>query len=458
MIVVVGVSHHSAPIEVREKVALPAEAVEAFLVRLGESPNVGEAFLVSTCNRVELVAVPRETTAVGLVGCERECVDALAAVSSDVRPHLYRYSGVDGLRHLLRVACSLDSLVVGEPQILGQLKQGFETGKKARTVGSRLHRIFSRVLRGAKSVRSQTLIGSGQVSIPSIAVDLASQIFGSLRGHVAVLVGAGEMGRAVTKLLGDAGAEVHVVGRSLERVAPVVAELGGVAHDLQELEGLLKRADVLVSSTSASEFVVTEKLLRSAKRARRGRNLFLIDLAVPRDIEPSVANLEGVFLYNVDDLSAVAESSAENRRREAERAAELVDRLLVDFLRWLDAEQATPVIKALRARLRQNMDVEFERSLRGKLRGLDDEQRRAVAKMLDSALNRMLHTPTTRLREEAASEESRDEIAAALSVAFELESVTKEMLARSSDAEGSEDEEEPSGEEKSLRLVRGSRE
>jgi glutamyl-tRNA reductase len=201
---------------------------------------------------------------------------------------------------------------------------------------------------------------------------------------------------------------------------------------------------------------VTEALLRSAKRARRGRNLFLIDLAVPRDVEPSVAKLEGVFLYNVDDLSQVAEASAENRRREAERASELVDRLLVDFLRWLDAEQATPVIKALRARLRESMALEFERSLRGRLKGLDEEQRSAVAKMLDSALNRMLHAPTTRLREEAASEESRDEIAAALSLAFELESVTREMLDRSAEDVPREDEDESLAEEKSLRLVRGS--
>jgi glutamyl-tRNA reductase len=338
------------------------------------------------------------------------------------------------MRHLARVASSLDSLVVGEPQILGQLKAGFELGRGVRTVGPHLHRAFARAVRCAKLVRSRTSIGAGQVSVPSIAVELAREIFGDLKAHRAALIGAGEMGQTVARLLRDAGAGLTVVGRSAERVELLAAEFGAESRSLSELGEVLTAADVVVSSTSAPHAVVTRAEVERVLRRRRGRNLFIIDLAVPRDVESSVGELDGVFLYNVDDLSSVAEQGSVERRREAERAEQLVAQVVLEWRRWADAQQATPTIKALRAHLRSAFEAELGRSLRGRLRELDERQREALATLLEAGINRVLHAPTVRLREEAARDggEALDELAGTLRELFELDRLPESELDRSS--------------------------
>ncbi len=428
MIVVVGVSHHTAPIELREQAALSIEAEQDLLVELTTGPFVAELFVVSTCNRVELIAVPTALTHEAVESCREACSNALLARAPALSGHLYSHAGVAGVRHLVQVAASLDSLVVGEPQILGQLKQGFERARDQGTVGPTLHRAFARAVRGAKRIRTETQIGSGQVSVPSIAVQLATQIFGELRGHRAVLLGSGEMGQTVARLLGEAGAKLTVVGRNRERVAAIAGELGAEGRPLTDLEAVLREADVVVTSTSAREALVTKALVAPLRKARKGRNLFFIDLAVPRDVEASVGELDGVFLYNIDDLSGVALESAEVRRKEAERAESLVDETVRDFQRWAEGEQATPVIKALRAKLRAALEIELEKSLKGRLRDLDAEQRVALVKLLDSSLNRMLHVPTVRLREQAIGQGTldADDLGSSLRQAFGLDDLAEE--------------------------------
>ncbi|HSC86456.1 MAG TPA: glutamyl-tRNA reductase, partial [Polyangiaceae bacterium] len=376
MIVVVGVSHHTAPIELREKVALSAESEERLLAELSADPRVAEVFVVSTCNRVELVAVARSATSEAQLDCVDACRSLLLQKAPGLTGHLYARSGSDGMRHLLRVASSLDSLVVGEPQILGQLKQGFERARERGTIGPTLHRAFAHAVRGAKRVRTETQLGAGQVSVPSIAVDLARQIFGDLRGHQAALLGSGEMAEAVAKLLLDAGARISVVGRNPARVAELANKFGGEGYSLDQLDAVLVAADVVVTSTSATEPLIRRDRvarLRKARKARKGRSLFFIDLAVPRDVEASVGELDGVFLYNVDDLSGVASGSAEIRRKEAARAHQLVESALENFERWQSGEQATPVIKGLRGKLRAALEQELDKSLRGRLSGLGAE-------------------------------------------------------------------------------------
>lgn len=423
MIVVVGLSHHTAPIEVREQVALSQEGMAQLVSSLKEHASIAELFVVSTCNRTEVVAVPRKEGSNGLEECAMACVHALCEGKPVATNHVYVKKGLEGVQHLVRVAASLDSLVVGEPQILGQLKQGFEIARRRGAVGPRLHRVMSRVLRGAKRVRNETLIGMGQVSVPSIAVDLARQIFGQLQGHTAALVGAGQMGQTVARLLAQAGANLIVVGRTPERVRKVADRVGGHAREMRDLDAVLQTSDVVVTSTSATQAVITKAEVKAAQKLRRGKHSFLIDLAVPRDVEPDVGDLDGVFLYNIDDLSQVAMESVETRRREAERAAELVETVVRDFQLWSEAEQATPTIKALRAKFRAALHAEYEKSLKGRLKDLSEEQRQGVEKMLGASLNRMLHTATVRLRQEAKTQEGfeLEEMSRTLAELFELE-------------------------------------
>lgn len=425
MIVIVGLSHHTAEISIREQVALSAEENESVVRRLVAHDAVGEVFVVSTCNRVEIIASSADDSAETVAACQRLCEVALSERSPEAARVLYRRSGTEAVRHLVRVASSLDSLVVGEAQILGQLKQGFERARENSTVGPALHKLFARATRGAKRVRTETSIGAGQVSVPSIAIDLAAQIFGQLAGRRVVLIGSGEMGQSVARLLKEAGATLTVVGRSLERVEAVAAKVGGSAALMEAIPDLLMDADVVVSSTSAPGHVMGPHDLDRRRKARRGRNLFLIDLAVPRDIDPRIGQLDSVFLYDVDDLSQVANESTYSRHREAEVAERIVEEVVQGWERRSQAEQATPTIKALRARLRTSLEAELERSLRGRLRGLDEEQRAALAKMLDAGINRILHDPVTRLREEAlrADPMAGCELASALHELFDLSSV-----------------------------------
>ena len=423
MIVVVGLSHHTAPIGVREAIALPAEAVPVLLRELCETSVVGEALIVSTCNRVELVAAGKSIDA-DLSRVAEACVAALCERAPKIRDHLYRHAGGAAVRHLFRVAASLDSLVLGEPQILGQLKQAYDVAREERALGPILNRTLPRAIRVAKRVRTETSIGSGQVSVPSVAVDLARQIFGEFAGRFVMLVGSGEMAETAAKQLRGAGARVVVVGRNLERAEEVARSVDGEGRPWSALGATLSEADVVITSTSAKGYVIDYDTVATARKKRRGQSQFLIDLAVPRDIDPRVEKLDGVYLYNVDDLTAQVKESLSARSREAERAEAIVVNEALGYDRWADAEQATPTIVALRARIRAALDIELSRSLKGRLKHLGEEDRGALLKMVDASVNRVLHGPTRRLRQaasvRAAEALSLEQLAAALGELFDL--------------------------------------
>jgi glutamyl-tRNA reductase len=423
LIVVVGLSHRTAPIAVREAIALPSDAVPALLRELCARPEVGEALIVSTCNRVELVAAGKSPDA-DLTRVVEACTEALCRVAPQVRDHLYRHSGGTAVRHLFRVAASLDSLVLGEPQILGQLKQAYDLARDERVLGPILNRTLPRAIRVAKRVRTETSIGSGQVSVPSVAVDLARQIFGDFTGRFVMLVGSGEMAEAAAKQLRGAGARVAVVGRNLERAQQVAEAVDGEGRPWAQLGATLAEADVVITSTSAKGYVIDYDTVAAARKKRRGENQFLIDLAVPRDIDPRVEKLDGIFLYNVDDLTAQVQQSLSARSREAERAEAIVVSEALGYDRWADAEQATPTVVALRARLRAALELELSRSLKGRLRHLPEEDRSALSKMVDASINRVLHGPTLKLRQAAvvrgAEALSLEQLTLALTELFEL--------------------------------------
>jgi glutamyl-tRNA reductase len=400
VITIVGLSHKSAPIEVREQFALPAERVPELLTALVTRSEVGEALLVSTCNRVELVAAARTGAPLDAVAAASRA--ALVSLAPAAPPSaLYSLTGAPAVRHLFGVASSLDSLVLGEPQILGQVKDAYEVARKAGTVGAVLHRTLSRAIHTAKLVRSHTAIGSGQVSVPTVAVDLARRIFGDLRGHAVLLVGSGEMAETVARLLQSSGARLVVVGRTLEKAAALAASVGGEVRPWSELSATLADVDIVIASTSAPGHVIELEQVKQAQRKRRGQSQFFIDLAVPRDVSPEIQGRDGIFLYNIDDLSQVVSETLKTRSREAQQAQAIIDAEAKSFDRWADAEQATPLIVALRERIRGALRAELARSLRGRLRHLGAAEREALETMLDASVNRILHLPTTRLREAA---------------------------------------------------------
>lgn len=426
MIVVIGLSHKTAPIAVREKIALPKSEIPKVLGQLVERPAVGEAMLISTCNRVELVAAGKDGPRSDLTEVARSASEGLVAVAPVVRQHLYAHAGTDAVRHLFRVASSLDSIVLGEPQILGQVKDAFELARAAGTIGGCLHRTVPRAIRAAKRVRTETHLGAGQVSVPTVAVDLARQIFGDFRGRTVVLIGSGEMAETVAKLLKNAGTRLYVVGRNEARVAVLAAQVGGEPRGWDGLAQALVEADVVITSTSAPGFVVDYDTIAQIRKKRRGRNLFFIDLAVPRDVDPKVESLGAVFLYNIDDFERVVAETRQSRAREAESAERIVLEETAGWERWAETTQVTPVVVALRNKLGRVLHAELERSLRGRLKHLSDDDRAALETMIEAALNKMLHAPTAHLRHVVVDRDYEsfrvEQLMAALSELFELHS------------------------------------
>jgi glutamyl-tRNA reductase len=417
-VIVVGLSHKSAPIEVRERLAIPATELPATLDGLRADGVVAEAVLLSTCNRVEIYAAARDGNDDAV---ESAVLRRLADLGGrEVMPHLLVRRGNDAVIHLFRVASSLDSLVVGEPQILGQLKEAVRVATEAGAVGPKLRAAMNTAVQVAKRVRTDTQIGSGQVSVSSVAVDLARQIFEDLSRHKTLLVGAGDMAEAAARLLARAGAEVLVVNRSPARAEMLATAVGGRPLPWEQLTDCIVAADIVVSSTSSSGYVIGYEQLRELRRKRRGRSLFLIDIAVPRDIDPRVNELENVYLYDIDDLSHVVAQSLADRHSEAERAEAMVLREARGFETKRAQQTVSPVVVALRERTRGLLLAELERSCKGRLKHLADKDKEALAIMVDAAVNKMLHAPTRHLKQLAENGQA-DDAAHLVQQLFELE-------------------------------------
>ena len=396
---VIGLSHRTAPIDVREKMAVPSDVLEETLRRLVALPGVPEAMVVSTCNRVEIYAAVDRADSAELL--RRTLVEG-RALSPSLRAHLYCHEGQAALRHLFRVASSLDSMVVGESQILGQVKEAFSIAVDLGTVGSLLQRCLPRAFQIAKRVRTETDVARSSASVASAAVDLAAQIFGELRGRSVLVVGAGKMGDLSARHLRAAGVErLVVVNRTRARADELANRLDGVAHDWSELDRLLTEVDIVLCSTGASEPVLRADRVGKAMRARRGRWLFLIDIAVPRDVEPEVGNIENVYLYDVDALDKVVQANLDGRAREAGKAEELVETEVQRFHAAERTQGVVPTIKALRSRFHDVATAEAERVL-GRLESASERDRDLVRHLAEAIANKLLHEPTTLLKREAA--------------------------------------------------------
>jgi glutamyl-tRNA reductase len=394
----VGLSHKSAPLEVRERVALSGPDLRAALQQLRASPGVEEALVVSTCNRVE-VFVHAEAEAAA-----RHFFTSRADRASE---HLYLKSGPDAVRHLFRVAASLDSMVVGEQQILGQVKEAYGLASGVQAAGGFMSRLCNRAFATAKRVRTETGIGRGATSMSQVAVDLVEKIFGDLKGRTILLMGAGKMGALSAKALQVLGADrVLVTNRSPERGQQLAQQVGGSFRPWSELEQLLVEADVVIVSTGAPSFVLTADMVRAAKKRRRHRNLCLIDLAVPRNVDPACAELDDVFGYDVDDMQKVVSTNHQARQGEALSAEAIVEAEVIAFTRERESRAALPVLVTLRQRAEAIARAELERTLQRAGDGLDDRARASVEAMALAIVNKLLHLPTVKLKASAATGES----------------------------------------------------
>jgi glutamyl-tRNA reductase len=387
----IGVSHKTAPVEMREKLALPESDQLALLTKLSPS---GEAMLVSTCNRVELYLASDDVPTTR----ERGRRVLVEIAGPEVARHLYEHEGDQAALHLFRVAASLDSMVVGEPQILGQVKDAFEAAQKAGAARGELSRACQAAFACAKRIRTETGIGRAAVSMASAAVELARKIFGGLDGRSMLVVGAGEMSAVAARQLASAGArQIVVANRSLAQAESLAREVGGVARRFEEMRALLVSADVVICSTASPRPIFTRENVSPALKPRRHRPLLMIDLAVPRDVEPEVNELGGVYLYDVDDIQSVVATNAAQRAAEAARAEELVAEEIIRFVKARAERVRVPVIKLLRARADEIVRAEVERTL-SRLGELDEKQRKSIEAMGMAIANKMLHEPTTRLR------------------------------------------------------------
>jgi glutamyl-tRNA reductase len=401
-LVVYGISHHRTPVSVRERMASTVERVSEDLKRLLESEVISEGVLLSTCNRVELMAVtdePHKTRehVLGYFGHR--------AAPEPVFEYVYEHAGTDAVRHMFRVASGLDSMVIGEPQILGQVKDAVALAQRVGTIGGTLGRCFDRTFSVAKRVRTETEIASGNVSVSSIACELAEKIFSDLAGRKVLLVGAGKMSEVAARSLKARGASLTVINRSPQRAADLAAACGGEARPLEALATELANADVAISSTSNDGFVITYELMQGVAKMRKFRPLFMIDIAVPRDIDPRVEGIRNVFLYDMDDLKRVSQANLAAREQAASEAERIIETEVRDYGKWLRQLELTPTIVALRERVREVVQREKQKAL-PRMGALDPKAQQAIDAMCEAIVGQLLHKPLSQLKQSQDSGES----------------------------------------------------
>src|SRR5580698_1438731 len=395
---IVGINHRSAAVALRERLAFAEDEIVAALGRMKQScPAVAEAALISTCNRVEVVGVA--------VDPARAADETLKFLSADRKVDhgafaeaIYNFSGRDAVRHLFRVGASLDSMVVGEPQILGQLKLAYAQAAEAATVGLVLHRAFHKAFQVAKRVRKATLIGHGSVSVSSVAVSLAGQIFDTLGDKTAMLMGAGKMAELTARHLKALGIEsLLITSRTFDRAVALARELGGTAVPFENYKPYLRIADILIGSVSVTKPILAHHDVEAIIRERKYRPMFLIDLGVPRNFDARLNEIENIYLYDIDDLDAVAQKSLGDREREAEKAEEIVVEEIEAFLKWLAELEIVPTIKDIRVSVERLRDLELTRH-RTWLKTLEPAERERIEMLTRGLVNKLLHRVMAGLR------------------------------------------------------------
>ncbi len=412
MIVLIGLNHKTAPLAVREKIFAGCQEENDLLSSLRSLGGVGEVLYLSTCNRIEIIAGIDEREKTETV---RNLHDFLAQSGSltleEAAKCFYKYYDEEAVRHIFRVASSLDSLVMGETQILGQVKDAYRQALAQNATGVVLNRLMHCSFRAAKRVRQETAIAVNPVSVSFAATELAKKIFGSLTGKKILLIGAGEMAELTgMHLISNGAEEIIVANRSLSQASLLAEKFHGEAVSLDALEEKLIEADIVISSTGAPAYIVTADLIRRIHHQRKNRLLFLIDIAVPRDIDPAASSLENVYLYNIDNLQDIVDENMNVRKKEAIKAEMIVEEEIARYVSWQKEQESVPTIVSLRNKAEEIVRAEMDKAT-GWMQKLDKEEREKVDNLVNSVVNKILHTPVTALKEEISEFSSKDIVA-----------------------------------------------
>ena len=398
---VIGWNFRKTPVEVRDKLALtPKQQVE-----LGEQLNLrfnlGGVVILSTCNRTELY----------LVDAERQLGQIIELLEkywqlSELRESVYTIQNLAGVRHLFRVASSLESMVLGEPQIPGQLKDSFQSFKEADLTGKLLHPLFTRAFSTAKRVRTETTIASNAVSVSYAAVELAKQIFEDISRQKVMVIGAGEMAElAVRHLMSNGISQLFVTNRTFSNAAELAEKFQGMAVPFDHLQRHLHEADIVISSTGARDYIIGPELVKDCLRKRKGNSMFFIDIAVPRDIDPEINKLHGAFCYDIDDLQSLVSQNQEERKKQSIKAEDIVEEELMELELWFKSLSAVPTIRSLRKAFHSMAEEEIEKGFR-RMKAMPDSERKAVELMVHRLVHRLLHDPSRNLKEIAHAEDA----------------------------------------------------
>jgi glutamyl-tRNA reductase len=399
-LVLIGMNHKSAPLDIRERLQLSCGDSELPLPALMRHEQVREALYLSTCNRVEVVA--RVTNGTEAVEVLKSFIYRQGNLSvEELDRCLYIYRDLEAVRHLFRVTSSLDSMIMGEPQILGQMKEAYRMAVESRTTGILLNRLSHHAFRAAKRVRTETGIAGNAVSVSYAAVELAKKIFGDLKERSVLLIGAGEMSElAARHLIRQGVSAIHIANRTYARAEEMAAEFQGVPVVFEKFPELLPEVDIVIASTGAPGYIMSAQMVASAFGRRRNRPLFLIDIAVPRDIDPAAGDIDNVYLYNIDHLQDVVDTNKEARRAEAMKAEEIIAEEVVAFESWFNTLAVVPTIVSLREKMEGIVKGELERSSSW-IRNLSEDEREKVEILASSIVNKILHDPMTGLKEES---------------------------------------------------------
>lgn len=408
-IMVVGLNYRTAPVDIRERFAIAQEDLSEALDRLKETKSVLEGVIVGTCNRTELyVVVDRLHMCAFYI---RNFMEQWFGIpKAEFTQHLYIYEDERAVEHLMKVVCGLDSMVLGETQILGQVKQSFLTAQAEKATGTWFNMLFKQAVTLGKRAHSETSIGENAVSVSYAAIELGKRIFGMFTDKKVLILGAGKMSELTVKHLYASGAaQVIVANRTLEKARELAGRFNGVSCTLEQGVSMLGEVDIVISSTGSADYVLTREQVKILAAARRSRPLFMIDIAVPRNIDPTIAELPGIFLYDIDDLEGIVESNMELRRAEAVKIERMIEQESDNFYGWLKTLGVRPVIRALQEKA-TDIHQETLESLFNKLPELDERQRKVISRLMKSVANQMMHDPINRVKEMAADKNGAEAV------------------------------------------------
>ncbi|WP_186576241.1 glutamyl-tRNA reductase [Aquibacillus kalidii] len=427
-ILVVGINYRTAPVEVREKLTFQEDKLQEAMIALNKRKSILENVIISTCNRTEIYAVVDQLHT-GRYYIKQFLADWFEVDKNSFTPHLAIYENDGAIEHLFKVTSGLDSMVVGETQILGQMKQSFMVAQQSCTTGTIYNELFKQAVTLAKRAHNETEIGDSAVSVSYAAVELAKKIFGELSGKHVVILGAGKMGELAAKNLQGSGvSKITVINRTLAKAELLAKQFNGEAKHQEELSNTLLDADILISSTGSDNYVLTKETLEPVHKKRRGRPLFLVDIAVPRDLNPNLADMESVFLYDIDDLQGIVDANLAARKAASEEIELMIEQEIVNFKEWLQTLGVVPVISALRDHA-LSIQAETMQSIERKMPNLTDRERKVLSKHTKSIINQLLKQPILQAKELAAQPNADESLDMFMKI-FGIEDMVREEVSK----------------------------